>query len=469
MSNPWQLPKAVCDVRRGSRSKPSVMATVQQARLADVVGFARAHSLFYQQRYSHLPADLTELRLLPPVTKSELMAHFDEWVTDRAVTRAGVEDFVADKTLVGQLYLDRYAVWATSGVTGKPGIFVHDAHVLTFYSALVAVRGYKWLTPDYLWGLLRGGGRYALLVATDGHFALTDYMERLRHYSSLTTLRLRPFSVLTPLPELVQMLNVFRPAILVGYPSAMQVLAQEQRAGWLHISPVMVGTGGEYLAAATRAQIATTFGCLVRDNYGASEFMHIAFECKYDRLHLNSDWVILEPVDEEYRPVPAGQVSHTALLTNLANRVQPLIRYDLGDSITINPDLCLCGSPLPTMRVEGRQDEILQLPTREGHVIPLVPMALSTVVEEAAEVRRYQLIQTGPTTLRIRLEALPGADEAQVWMALVKRLRVYFSAQGISEVALEHASERPAPHPVSGKFRHVWSELPRQEAAQQQA
>lgn len=54
-------------------------------------------------------------------------------------------------------------------------------------------------------------------------------------------------------------------------------------------------------------------------------------------LHLNADWVILEPVDAALRPVPPGNPSHSTLLTNLANRVQPIIRYDLGDSVTMLP------------------------------------------------------------------------------------------------------------------------------------
>ncbi len=302
---------------------------------------------------------------------------------------------------------------------------------------------------------------YAVVAATGGHFTLTDYMERARRFSSQAGQRIRLFSILTSLPELVQALNAFRPIVLVGYPSVMQVLAQEQLAGRLHITPILVSTGGEYLSTKTRSHIAEAFGCLVRDNYGASEFMHIAFECTYERLHLNTDWVILEPVDKEYRPVPAGQVSHTTLLTNLANFVQPLIRYDLGDRITMIPDPCPCGSPLPTMRVEGRRDEILHLTNAEGILIPLLPMALSTVVEETPGVRTFQLIQVAPTTLGIRLTAIPGMDVADVWTTVCHRLHTYLSSQGILSATLEHDPEEPHPHPVSGKYRHVWSEVER--------
>jgi phenylacetate-CoA ligase len=95
-------------------------------------------------------------------------------------------------------------------------------------------------------------------------------------------------------------------------------------------------------------------------------------------------------------------------------------------------------------------------------------MAFATVIEETRGVQRFQVIQTGPTALRIRLDADPGANEAQVWTELVSRLRTYLAIQGIADVILERASERPASHQTSGKFRQVWAELPRQKAAQQQ-
>jgi len=257
----------------------------------------------------------------------------------------------------------------------------------------------------------------------------------------------------------VQALNDFQPAILLSYPTAMVLLAQEQTVGRLRINPTLVVTAAEWLAPASREQIAAAFNCLVRDTYAASEFMGIAFDCGHGCLHVNSDWVILEPVDEAYQPVPPGQASHTVLLTNLANWVQPIIRYDLGDSITVSPDPCPCGSPLPAIRVEGRRDEILSLQAANGEVVHLLPMALATIIEETPGVRRFQVIQTAPATLRIRLEVLPGADGPQVWEILADRLRDYLSSQGLPSVQIQKAPQPPQRDPVSGKFRQIWANL----------
>lgn len=457
MGNPWKFLDTAWEEWLNSYSQYSVIAARQQARLADLIRFARTYSPLYRELYSQLPPTVRNVRQLPIVTKPDLMAHFDDWVTDRAVIRAGVENFVADKKLIGHLYLGRYVVWTTSGTSGHPGIFVHDSNAMAVYDAIAAVRGYGWATPEHLWTMW-SNGRWAILSAMGGHFALADIVERIRKSYPWVSQRIQPFSVLRPLPELVQALNNFQPTVLLGYPTVMRLLAQEQKAGRLKIKPLLVSTAGEWLAPTTRAQIKAAFNCLVRDNYGASEFPFIAFECGHGWLHVNTDWVILEPVDEAHQPVPPGRFSHTVLVTDLANRVQPIIRYDLGDSVTIRPDACSCGSPLPAIRVEGRQDEILFMQTSGGETVPLLPLALATVVEETPGVQRFQVVQTAPAVLSIRFEAVPQVERTHVWENVADRLRAYLTSQGLPSVSLEYASELPTCEPVSGKFRQVWTE-----------
>jgi len=241
------------DARRAERAgRPAIMAR-QQTRLADLLRFARARSPLYHNLYQHLPAHVTDLRQLPPVTKPQLMASFDDWVTDPAVTRGGVEAFVADKALVGRPYLGRYFVCTTSGVTGVPGIFVHDDDAMAVYRALTLARGLvPWMTPRRLWATLRQGDRVAAVVSTGGHFASSGMMEVARGRRPRPFNRVRTFSAARPVPELVRELNAFRPAQLVGYPSALMLLAQEQVAGRLAIRPALVGSGGEWLSPCSR-------------------------------------------------------------------------------------------------------------------------------------------------------------------------------------------------------------------------
>ncbi len=453
----WMPVREVWDAWRATHGGQPAVAARQSARLAELVTFARQRSPYYRRLYQDLPANIDDIHDLPPVTKSELMAHFDEWVTDSAITRAGVDAHIADLSKIGQLYLGRYLIYTTSGTTGEPAVLVQDARALAIYTGLRVARELRLiLLPRVMWALLRHPSRIAGLYVTGGHYGAVAMMEQRRQYHLPAV---HDFSVLTPLPQLVAELNAFQPVLLGGYASILVQLAQEKLAGRLRISVAMVTSTAETLTPSGRQQITTAFGCPVLEGYGASEALIVALECKHGRLHVNTDWFVVEPVDEAYQPVPAGQPSHTVLVTNLANYVQPIIRYDLGDSVTLSAELCPCGSPLPVIHVEGRSGELLTFVSGDGAAVQLLPLALVTVVEETPGVRRCQLIQTAPTTLAVRIEALPTADAEQVWAMAQHRLHAYLTAQGLETVAIERSSEPPTRDPHSGKFRQVWSEV----------
>ena len=335
-----------------------------------------------------------------------------------------------------------------------------DRGAAIVYLALAIVRRLiPLLSPRPLLTFLRMGCRTAAIVATGGHYTSSVIDGLARHRFPRLSGGNRTLSLLAPLPDLVRELNGFRPAILGSYPTAMAVLAGEQEAGTLRIAPALVLTGAEWLSPANRERVSSSFRCPVRDTYAASEFMGIAYDCNRGRLHVNADWLVLEPVDREYRPVPPGRRSHTTLLTNLANRVQPIVRYDLGDSVTEIPGPCPCGSPLPAIRVEGRQDEILHFRSSSGKTVLLTPMALATVMEETPGVGSYQLLQTGPAHLCIRLEEAPGHDRARAGNSVADRLREFLSTQGLEEVVVEVTKERPVRDPAGGKLRQIFADM----------
>lgn len=442
--------------RRGSEA----IQAAQRRRLADLVAFARARSPFYQRLYQHLTQPIDHLQELPPVIKADLMDQFDAWLTDPTVSRAQVEAFAADKSQVGQVFLDRYSVWTTSGTTGTPGIFLHDQAARSVYDQLLLLRGVPgWLSLRTLAALLRPPFGIAFLITTGAHFAGEAFAENARIRSDWLSSRFRIFSVLAPMAELVAELNQFRPTVLAGYPTALWMVANQKQQGKLNIAPRLLMSTSEWLDPTARATIECTFAAKLNDMYGASEFPFIAFTCKHGRLHLNQDWVILEPVDNSFQPVPPGQPSHTVLLTNLVNRVQPILRYDLGDCVTLLPEPCPCGSVLPAIRVEGRQDEILSLATPQGGRIQLLPMALATVVEETPGVVRYQIIQTAPEALSIRLDAVSGADQAQVCQAAADRMQQYLAGQGLPSVRVLKSDQPPRRDPATGKLRQVYADM----------
>ena len=151
----------------------------RRRRFDALVRFARARSRLYQNLYDGLPDDAGDVTRLPVVTKQALMARFDDWVTDPAITRSGIDAFLADRTHIGERYLDRYIVWKSSGSTGEPGIYIQDDEALSVYDALIAS---QLATPVFAgrcaWGAFAGGGRAALIAATGDHFASIASWER---------------------------------------------------------------------------------------------------------------------------------------------------------------------------------------------------------------------------------------------------------------------------------------------------
>ncbi|MFT4194737.1 MAG: phenylacetate--CoA ligase family protein, partial [Ottowia sp.] len=223
----------------------------------------------------------------------------------------------------------------------------------------------------------------------------------------------------------------------------------------LRIAPRCVLTGGERLGAAVRARVAEALGAPVRSSYGASEFLPLAWECAHGHLHVNEDWALLEPVDRHHRPVPPGQLAHTVLLTNLANLVQPLIRYDLGDKLVVLPGRCACGSAMARIEVEGRRDDVLRVPARKhGETISLLPLALCTVVEEEGGVFDFQLRQRGPHTLVLRVPM--QGEHADLAIARCRDALQHFAlAQGARPIRVLGESGCAVPRGRSGKACRV--------------
>lgn len=458
------------DQLRAQRQGPAGLARRREARLAAMVAHARTSSPFYRHLYrdvdlARVPATASGrsgvvLTELPPVTKQQLMANFDDWVTDPAVTRAGVEAFLADPSLVGTPFLGRYFVCTTSGTTGHPGIFVHDPRSLAVSQAFTLRIDLAWLSPKQLLAMARRRLRWAAVVGTGGHYAGAGWVQWQRRRSRWRRRAFRAFPVQQPPAALVAALNDYDPAAITGYPSALALLAEEQVAGRLTVRPVVVELAGESSGHEVRDRIAEAFGGVLHDAYAASEFTPLAFDCARGWLHVNSDWAILEPVGADYRPTPPGELSHTVLLTNLANRVQPIIRYDLGDSVLAKAGPCGCGSPLPAIRVAGRRDDVLRLRAADGSVVRVLPLAIGSIVDGTPGLHRGQLVQTGPETLRLRLEPEPGADAAAVWGAASAKLLAYLAGLELENVDVVRADEPPEQSGRSGKFRQVIARLP---------
>ena len=442
------------DLLASARLSPQVLAARQQDRLDQLLASTVRDSRFYRTHLQGCTPGAVALADLPSVSRRALMDHFDDWVTDPALTLQGLQAFTADPQRIGEPYLGKYLVWESSGTSRQPGIFVQDARAMAVYDALDALRRsaprplQRWLDPMML------AERIAFVGAISGHFASFVTMQRLHQLYPWLMPSVRCFSILQSTRALVAELNAFRPTVLATYPTVAAMLAAEALAGTLNFSPNEVWTGGETLSLAVRRSVEQAFGCTVRNSYGASEFLPIAWECRQGQLHANADWVILEPVDARGCPVPAGQLSYSTLLTNLANFVQPLIRYDLGDQITVHPACCDCGCTLPVIEINGRRDDPLVMAGRLVPAVTLLPLALTTVLEDDAGVFDFHLCQRDERTLVLRLpqQGAPGEAVAQRCRTALQQFAVN---QELQPLTLVIELGQTMPRGRSGKAQRI--------------
>ena len=455
----WRSCAIAADVAAATFTDRAGLASRRQQRLAELLAAAARNSPLYRRILRGRDTAALPLEQLPIMRKPELMAQFEDWVGDPELRLDALRPFTADAKRIGDPYLGRYTVWESSGSSGEPGIFVQDATAMAVYDALEALRRpvlrplQRLLDP---WGLQ---DRIAFVGAIGGHFASTVSIERLRRLIPALGNRIHSVSFLQPMADLVAELNALAPTVLATYPSLAVLLADEQAAARLHIEPQEVWTGGETLSPAMRRHVRETFGSCVADSYGASEFLSLASECRHGSLHLNSDWAILESVDHRGRAVPDGEPGTTTLLTNLANHVQPLIRYDLGDRSRLHARACACGSPLPWLEVQGRTDDTLELMAPNGQTVRVLPLALSTVLEDEAGLFDFQLVQQGPCELLLR-SGLYGREAELALRRSRTVLSRFLAQQGAAAIRIHCLSNEPGRRGRSGKVQRIVASLP---------
>jgi phenylacetate-coenzyme A ligase PaaK-like adenylate-forming protein len=158
-------------------------------------------------------------------------------------------------------------------------------------------------------------------------------------------------------------------------------------------------------------------------------------------MRFATDMCIVELVDARNQPVTDGTASAKVLLTNLHNRTQPLIRYELTDRFIRHP---AAGDPYLHAAVEGRADETFRYGT-----VTIDALVLRAVMVRTPSVTEYQVRQTDHG-----IDAAVVADGTLDHAALASALRQSLHAAGLREPSVHvHEVADIARHPQTGKTR----------------
>lgn len=111
------------------------------------------------------------------------------------------------------------------------------------------------------------------------------------------------------------------------------------------------------------------FGACIVSNYGCREVWNIAYECPCGQMHINSEYLLVDIVDDNGNCLAENEVGNVAL-TSLSNMDMPLVKYIIGDRARITKSECKCGKKEAIIYLEdSRKEELIEGTSRNGTAI----------------------------------------------------------------------------------------------------
>lgn len=413
---------------------------LRDQRLRELVRHAKAHSPWHAERLRDVDPDgLTgdDIQHLPVMTKADVMANWDDIVTDRRLTMRIAQEHLNWVTDNGPAYLfDEFHIVTTGGSSGLTGLFPWD-----YEGWLQAGLGSWRLMPWVVQNLHLSPPRGAFIGAAHA----SHMSDAIRATFDMGDNSIK-VPVTLPLAQIVEQLNEFQPNQMLAYPSILWRLALEQLEGRLRIKPEVMLGGAEPLFPHQRETIETAFGAPVIDFYGTSETWMLACSMPgREEMHLGEDLLVAEPVDAAGQPVPTGTTSAKLLVTNVINKVFPLIRYEIADEVLFldgeNPGPWTGRRIAP---VSGRHDDVFEY--ADG--VYVHPYVFWTPLWDS-RIAQYQVRQTR-TGADVSVELRTECDLRPIRDALVSAMR----EAGHPDPEVTITVEDIPRNPLSGKIKN---------------
>ncbi len=245
-----------------------------------------------------------------------------------------------------------------------------------------------------------------------------------------------------------------RPKMLFGYPSVFDLIARRAQQQDLRLDNLGIKVAfvtSERLYDHQKEQIEGTFGCPVANGYGGRDAGFIAHQCPAGGMHISAEDIIVEIIDPDGNPLPAGQ-SGEIVTTHLATSGFPFVRYRTGDIGTLSTDTCACGRGLPMLaKIEGRTTDFVI--AKDGTIMH--GLALIYVLRELPGIDEFRIIQETLDHTRVEIAPLLKPLSKEISTAVESGFKQRLGGQ--VKISVEEVGNiRPE---KSGKFRYVQSKL----------
>lgn len=251
----------------------------------------------------------------------------------------------------------------------------------------------------------------------------------------------------------IEQIKQIQPAMLFGYPSVFHLIAKTAQQHQIDLTTLgikVVFVTSERLYPYQRELIEQVFRAPVANGYGGRDAGFIAHQCPAGSMHLSAEDIIVEIIDRDGNPLPAGQ-SGEIVVTHLATSDFPFVRYRTGDIATLSDKVCSCGRGLPVLEnIEGRSTDFVVA----SNGTMMHGLALIYVIRELHGISNFKIVQESLTHTRVQLVLENGDAPAladKVRHGLTARLGadVDISIEWVEQIAAE----------ASGKYRYVISKV----------
>ncbi len=384
---------------------------------------------------------LIDAEVRPSIAPFEVLPRLP--LLSKEILRTRAKDLLTDATP------KRTLVFKSSGTTGTPTAIYYTPQFHTLEVAIPEARNLNWAGVTYRDRRVMFGVRKVCSFAQNEppfwRFSPAENMA----YASIYHLSPKF------LPHYLDFLRSYHPVNIMGYPSALETIARYALENNDLPAPAKaIFTTSETVTTQAREMIQAAWQCRIYDRYGAVEGCMFASQCEYGRYHVSPEVGIIEILDRSGNPVPPGSMGEV-ICTGLQNRLQPLIRYRIGDVArwAVDQD-CLCGRQMPVLeKIDGRVEDICY--TADGREM----LRFDTVFKGVRNIREAQVVQETLDSFTIYVVPAQDFDSRDI-ARLEENMRLHVgrirtSVKPVQEIARSE----------SGKFRAVICKLSADEKA----
>lgn len=402
----------------------------QKNELIKLLHHAKEQVPFYTRNWaeimlqSHADRDLSEILNQLPILEKESLRKY------------GKTELLSRNKTKGNFY-------SSSGSTGTPTHIYYSYQFHRLWSALFEARIRHWagLNRNMARGMI-GGRRVVSEGNSKPPFYRYNAAEKQVYFSAY---HIAPLTI----QNYVDGMNQYKLEYMTGYAASNFILAKMIREAGLQAPQLKaVITSSEQLTPEMRQLFKEVYGCKTYDSYSGVEACGLISECEHGSLHVSPDAGIIEILDAKGNHVIPGETGE-AVCTGLLNFDQPLIRYRIGDQLTLAENqICACGRAMPVISaINGRTEDVIKGPDGREMV------RFHGVFIDLPEVLRGQIVQHSLSEFIIHVECVTTLTESSK-EKMIGRMR---SQLGDIEVNIQQVERIPLG--PNGKFKAVISRI----------